>query len=327
MPSGTDLFGSLTAMAGLPSGNFFSDPRLPPGLRSTGSYMPRPNRATGTSGGAAGAAGSSPAGVPALPDYSEIGDLIAEINAGNQAAQHSANLGRIPGAGALEAASSAGIMDLFDPNPEFAEIDVGGAARGVASGTVGSPFAGVTSLNLNENERLRRFGLGQQFLSGAYGRNPAAPIADAMGLVSLLQNQRFQAGETAADRALRRELARREQETALAIAAMRGSGRYGTDGGGYYGPRLPTSYGRPAAAPAATFRAGIPDETDFSGFGTGELLSMPAGYAPENWADLPFDLQADYAAALQANPYYNTPDQYNPYAAEYDPDVSFGASY
>lgn len=274
-----------------------------------------PGTQTTTGTGNTGAAG----GVPQLPDYSEIGSLIAQINANNQAAQRSANLGRIPGAGALEMQSSENIADLLDPPDVLSEIDVGGAARAVGSGTSGSPFAGVTGIQLSENEKIRRRALGQQQLSMAYGRNPSAPIADPQGLLTYLGSQRFQAGESAASRALQLELARREQQTALAIAAMRGSGRAGTDGGGYYGPRVPVDYGRaPSAAPS--FRAGIPDTVSASGWdvpgispGTGMAYSVPDYAVPDNWADLTIDERAEYAGALGANPYLGLPDYMNPY--------------
>lgn len=267
------------------------------------------------------------AGVPELPDYSQVGNLIAQINAQNQQAQHAANLGRIPGAEALENQSSEAIANLFDPSVDLPSVNMDAAAAAVGSGTVGSPFAGVTGLRRRDDEITRRQTLAQQMLSSAYGRNPAAPIGDPQALLTLLQQQGFQAGQSAAQRALQDQLSRWEQQTALAIAALRGAGSHATGGGGYYGPRIPTDYGRGAAAVPATFRARIPELTDYSssGSGTGYLIQSDA--IPDNWANLTPGQQAEYAGLIAANPYYNTPDQYNPYANEYDPDVSLGAFY
>lgn len=210
---------------------------------------------------APGGTATGTTGVPSLPDYSQVDDLIASINAANQAAQHQANLGRIPGAEALEAQSSQNIAGLLNPPSQFGEIDVPSAARAVQSGTVGSPFAGVTGIQLSETERLRRQALGQSQLSGAYARNPAAPIADPQALLTLLQQQAFQGNQNEAQRTLQRYLAAVQQQTALAVAAL--GGRRG--GGG--GPQLPRDYGRPPGAPGTppSYRANIPGQPPNAG--------------------------------------------------------------
>jgi len=192
MPINVDQFAGV-----LPSGNFFSDPRLPNNLQSSGArYTPnaRPSPVAGGGGGGLGG------GAPALPDFSEIGNLIGQINATNQAAQHAANAGRIPGASQLEQLSSNSIAGLLNPPTQIGEIDTGAAARALGSGTSGSPFAGHMGIVLNENERIRRQGIGQQFLTSALARNPAAPIADPQQLLQFIQQQRFQADQAARNR-------------------------------------------------------------------------------------------------------------------------------
>lgn len=262
-------------------------------------------------------AGPSVAGpsVPSLPDYSQIDDLIAQINATNQAAQHAANLGRIPGAAELEAQSSQNIAGLLNPPTQFAEIDVPSAAQAVASGTVGSPFAGVTGLNLTENERLRRQGLGQQYLSAAYARNPAAPIADPQALFQFLQQQGFQSGESARARAFQAEQAALDRALQAQLGFLN-QRRPGTSSGGRGGPYLPTDYGRAPGAPA-TYRTNIPGASA-TGSGVGETFGIPASAIPDNWNDLSFEQQAQYAALINANPYYGLPDYVNPYSNEYE---------
>lgn len=257
--------------------------------------------------------GTVASGVPELPDYSQVDDLIAQINAANQAAQHQANLGRIPGAEALEAQSSQNIADLLNPPSQFGEIDVPAASAAVTSGTVGSPFAGITGLNLSETERIRRQALGQQQLTGAYARNPAAPIANPEALLTLLQQQAFAGQQNEAQRTLQRYLASVEQQTALAVASLRNAYGGATGGGGGRGPSLPTDYRRPTGAPPS-YRTNIPGvPPSASGAGTGEAFGIPTSAVPENFGDLTFEQRAEYAAAINANPYYGLPDYENPY--------------
>lgn len=279
-----------------------------------------PMTATGNVGASTPASPAGPT-VPDFPDYSHVQDLINQINATNQAAQQASNVARIPGAADLEAQSSQDIAALLNPPTTFGEIDVPSAARAVQSGTVGSPFAGVTGLNLSENERIRRQQIGQQMLSAAYARNPGAPIADPQALVTLLQQQGFAGGQSALQRALQLQLAQIQQQTALAVAALSHSGSYGT-GGGRYAPHLPTDYARPTVTTPPTFRSNIPAIPGATGPGTGEAFGIPESAIPDNWQDLTFDQQANYAAAIGANPYYGVPEEANPYMSEYDPEFA-----
>jgi len=230
----TDMPIDVNQFAGaLPSGNFFSDPRLPPNVQSSGSrYTP-------------GGGGSPVGGGPALPDFSEISNLIGQINATNQAAQQSANAGRIPNAPQLEGYRSSAIADLLNPQEQIGEIDTGAAAAALGSGTSGSPFAGHMGILLNENERIRRQGLGSNMLNQAYAGNPSAPIADTQQLLQFIQQQRFQAQQNALNRGLEAQL-----------AFMRNNRSYG--------PHLPTGYGNygRGSGSGGPFGANIPSGVD-----------------------------------------------------------------
>jgi hypothetical protein len=265
-------------------------------------------------GAPSGGTATGNSGTPSLPDYSQIDDIIQQINATNQQAQQSALGARIPGGPALEAQSSQDIAGLLNPPTQFGEIDVPAAAAGVASGTVGSPFAGITGINLSETERLRRIGMGQQYLSAALARNPAAPIADPQALFQFLQQQaqaatqaqtqrEFEAAQNAAQRALQAYLGQ--------LSAAR---QYGGGGGGRpsTAPRLPTQYTRPGAPMSQT---NIPALPDYSAAGPPSATTYPpfTFTPPENWEDLTGIQQSQYGQALEANPYYGLPDEANPY--------------
>jgi len=110
-----------------------------------------------------------------------LASLSEEINAINRTGQSAALNARIPNAPALEAASSANIQSELAgelPADVLANLRQAAAERGVATGTVGSPNSnaaylralGLTSLDLTR--------MGQQELSAADARNPAAPLFD-----------------------------------------------------------------------------------------------------------------------------------------------------
>ena len=244
---------------------------------------------------------------PTLPDYSNISQIINQINATQQAAQHQANLGRIPGAEGLEAQSSQNIAGLLNPPTQFAEIDVPSAARAVASGTVGSPFAGVTGLQLSENERLRRQAAGQQQLSAAYARNPSAPIANAQALYEQIQQQLFAAQEAARNRDFQGQQAALNRANQLSIAALGRSIHQPTGTSGRFGPRLPTDY-----------QTNIPGETPHPNpYGVTNISGV------ENWDTLTPQQQAEYNAAIGQNPYFGLPDWMNPYSGDEIPPDAF----
>jgi hypothetical protein len=298
MPINVDQFASV-----LPSGNFFSDPRLPNNLQSSGArYAPtaRPSPVAGGGGGGLGG------GAPSLPDFSEIGNLIGQINATNQAAQHAANAGRIPGASQLEQLSSNSIANLLNPPTQIGEIDTGAAARALDSGTSGSPFAGHMGILLNENERIRRQGIGQQFLTGALARNPAAPIADTQQLLQFIQQQRFQAEQTARNRDFEGQQNALNRAMQAQLAFLNQNRNHG------YGPHLPTSYGRPSAG-GGPFSANIPSGVD--------PYYNPEDYAGTTW-DIP-GIEFGQGEAWQGDP--NNPWADPPVAPQFPALPNFGA--
>lgn len=112
----------------------------------------------------------------AAPDLTSLTDLVNTLN---RNAQTSANAARIPNNPALEQASSANIANLLGgviPQDVRNNLYQSAAERGVAMGSPGSDNAnaallrslGLTSLDLQQ--------LGQQNLTAADARNPAAPI-------------------------------------------------------------------------------------------------------------------------------------------------------
>lgn len=268
---------------------------------------------------------------PSLPDYSQIEDIIQSINATNQQAQTNALNQRIPGGPALEQQSSQYIQNLFgdanDPNRRYGELDVPAASAAVASGTVGSPFAGITGLQLTENERIRRGQLAEGNLSAALGRNPAAPIADTQQMYQSLQQQMYQAEQNR----LARDLQERIANAQMANAALR---QRNADRSSRYGPSLPTDYNQSGAAkppPSGGHKPNIPPGPP-NRQGPLPTSGVPNIGGLDNWYDLTPQEQAAFNAAFGQNPYFGMPDYQNPYSGDelplppppnltYDPDV------
>lgn len=126
---------------------------------------------TGSAVGSAAATYAPPTVSPAL-----FGQLSRAAITGQQAA----NVSRIPGAAGLEEQSSEVIAGLLNPPAFFPEVDRRAAEGGTAAGIAGSPAAFGAGVRMTDEERLRRLALGQQFLSAAYGRNPAANLPDPL---------------------------------------------------------------------------------------------------------------------------------------------------
>lgn len=116
------------------------------------------------------------AGLPSGPNVG-LGD-VAGIQSYLLNTQGNVNQARIPNAGALETQSSADIAALLNPPTMFPDVNRRAAEMGSARGISGSAAAMGTGLRLTDEERLKRIALGQQLLSGAYGRNPGAPVVD-----------------------------------------------------------------------------------------------------------------------------------------------------
>lgn len=103
-------------------------------------------------------------------------DLWNQLFQTTQQAQRQANLGRIPGAEELEASSSADIYNLLNPPAVFGDVSRRAAEVGAGRGIPGSEAAFGAGLRMTDDERIRRIALGQQMLTAAYGRNPAAEL-------------------------------------------------------------------------------------------------------------------------------------------------------
>jgi hypothetical protein len=121
-----------------------------------------PNMAFGVYSGSG--SGSSPAPSRPAPDFASLAALV------NQA-----DINRIPMGADLETASSSAIAALLNPPSMFPDVNRQAAELGASRGVRGSAAAYGTGLRLTDEERLRRIALGEQLLSGAYGRREAVP--------------------------------------------------------------------------------------------------------------------------------------------------------
>jgi len=113
--------------------------------------------------------------------FPEIAQLTQMINAINRTAQQQANAGRIPGGAGLEATSSGNIGRALrgevDPSVLY-QLGQQAAERGVSTGSpmgAGSNAAYLRALGLNTMDLMNT---GQNWLTQATNRNPAAPIFD-----------------------------------------------------------------------------------------------------------------------------------------------------
>lgn len=144
---------------------------------------------TGTGGGAPTALGGVGTGAEPLGATSGIGmfgggpggleQLTQFVNRINQQAQQQANVGRIPGAAGLEAQSSENIGAALRgelPTDVLNLIGQQAAERGIATGAPGGPNANAALLRALGLTSLGQQQVGQQNLSAAYARNPAAPL-------------------------------------------------------------------------------------------------------------------------------------------------------
>lgn len=83
------------------------------------------------------------------------------------------NQSRIPRGAELEGMSSDAIAGLLDPPDMFPDTNRRAAEVTAGRGIGGSAAAYGTGLRMTDEERLRRIALGEQLLTGAYGRQPA----------------------------------------------------------------------------------------------------------------------------------------------------------
>lgn len=114
-----------------------------------------------------------------LSGVTSLAGLSDKVNTIYRGAQNEANLARIPNAIGLEAQSSKMIEDeLLGKIPADVMALLGSQAgeRSVSGGMVGAPNAGAAYLRALGLTSLDQQQRGQQNLSAAYARNPAAPI-------------------------------------------------------------------------------------------------------------------------------------------------------
>lgn len=98
----------------------------------------------------------------------------------------------IPNAPALEQQSSADIAALLNPPTMFADTSRKAAEIGAGRGVSQSAAAYSGGLRMTDEERLQRMALGEQFLTGAYGRNVPlvmSPWQQASANVAIDRNQ------------------------------------------------------------------------------------------------------------------------------------------
>lgn len=108
------------------------------------------------------------------------------INSLNLAAQQTANRGRIPDGSALEAQSSQNIASQLSgqlPPDVMRMMQQQSAERGVSQGVSGSPNDSAAYLRALGLSSLDMQNQGQQHLSAATARNPAAPLYDPSQMV------------------------------------------------------------------------------------------------------------------------------------------------
>lgn len=198
-------------------------------------------------------------GKTSTANVQSISDLVNNIN---RAAQGAANTARIPGAAALEAKSAANIGEELAgqvPTDVTNLLAQQAAERGFGRGVPGGPNTNAAYLRLLGLTSIGQEQAGQQNLTGAYARNPAAPIFDpTTQILTPFQGAQLNLGyQTEADRAA-------EAQRALDIQAARGGGGGGGGGYGYGGGGggggSPFQYGEPG-----TYSYGSPSTTTLSG--------------------------------------------------------------
>lgn len=200
-------------------------------------------------------AGTAPTatGTPAVTsgnNITSIEQLAQQINAINQKAQQAANAGRIPNATGLEAQSSANIANYLAgkvPIDVINQIGQQAAQRGVATGSplgANTNAAYLRALGLTSLDLMNQ---GQNQLTSALARNPAAPLYNAGELVitptqqAQLDLQLKQLAQQQQQFEKNLELERQRLATTQANLALN---HFGTGGINYQGPS--TSWWQPA---------------------------------------------------------------------------------
>lgn len=147
-----------------------------PGLSPVASTLNTSGGTVGSStGSATGVGGYSPGAAP------NLGSLTQMINQLNLQGQQAANAGRIPGEQGLETQSSGMIgQELAGQLPQdvITQLQQQAAERGIATGSPGSDNSNAAYLRALGLTSLQEQQQGQQNLTAAEARNPAARVFD-----------------------------------------------------------------------------------------------------------------------------------------------------
>lgn len=213
-----------------------------------------------------------------------LGQLTEYINSLQRTAQTLANQARIPGAAGLEAQSSENIgADLrgeIDPDT-LRLMQQQAAERGVSRVGAGSPNESAAYLQALGLTSYARKKAGQEELTGAYARNPAAPLFDPSKMLLTpaeadqlrLDQERLRlAGVTEANRTAL------EQQRLAQDAVLRPSGGAYTRGGGGGGFGAGTS-----SVPDYSGVIGDPRPRYDTTGATGQVLGKPYTFGQEQW--------------------------------------------
>jgi len=218
------------------------------------------------------------------PGNESLATLAGNINALNRTAQQMANMARIPNAPELEAQSTRNIMAELKGQVPIDVLNVLGqqaAERGVAIGSPGSANANAAYLRALGLTSLGQQQAGQQHLSAAYARNPAAPLFDiTTQLITPYQQEQLrlsreqlrQQGQIAQGQL---ELQARNQADAAAYrnAALGASALTGRGTGGQVMPQgqmVQNPFAGPTAEGIFSYgsSAQVPENAYFTGAGT-----------------------------------------------------------
>lgn len=202
-----------------------------------------------------------------------VGSLgsIGSVGTIGTAPQYTGSLGAalVPNAPGLEALSSADIADLLNPPSVFPDVSRQAGELAAARGIPGTAAAAGTGLRMTDEERLRRIALGENLLTGAYGRT--LPYA-------VTPNQQAGIDLNWARLGLDQERLALEAQNA---AAARAAGNVPTVryGGGL--PQYPSTGSTSTGGGSAPFwqYTGAPI-TDFHG--TGATLAYDTGWMPNS---------------------------------------------
>lgn len=245
------------------------------------------------------------------------------INSLNRLAQQLANNARIPGGQGLESLSSANISQALsgqiDPSV-LSNLGQQAAQRGVVTGSPTGPStnaAYLKSLGLTSYDLMNQ---GQNWLTQAVGRNPAAPLVNAanFAITPLQQKQIEQANQELALRAQALEI-QRQQANRPQLPSSAGGGGFG--GGGYRPPVASSATNWPDLIPTPQ-----PLPQDVTMFDYSPYVNPPSStgstYGPQNFGWEPWSPQYDPFAPAPTNmwdyPWDTAADTYDPWTAYAD---------